>query len=771
MATTASLVFAWALDLPMGESLSLPPMEQKVVNLKVEGMSCASCVGRVEKALSQVEGVAEASVNLATEKAQVRLGDESHSTPEDLVRALEKAGYPARELESVEKPDSETGPPDAEKVYVFLALGLSAPMVLPMLVWPLGWHWMPPGWLQLLLTAPIQFWLGARFYRGGWSALKAGVGNMDLLVALGTSAAFFLSLYNLVLSSWDQVWGLPELLSQKLVFSSDLYFEAAAVIIALVLLGKWLESRAKHQTTAALRALKSLRPDRARVKQSSGKEVFKPVDQLSLGDLVIVKAGERVPVDGKVVTGQCEVDESLLTGESLPIFKQSGDMVRSGALNVNGWLEVETSALGSETLLAKMIRFVEEAQAAKAPIQRLVDRVSAVFVPAVVALALVTFVGWWWVGQDFAQALIYAVSVLVIACPCALGLATPTAIMVGTGAAARRGILIKDAQALEVAQAVGLVVFDKTGTLTKGQPQLTEWKSLAQESEQGILSLAAALQQGMEHPLARAVLEKTESQGLAVDSAEKIKALPGLGIEGRVKGRHLRLGSWRMLEDLGWSQPSEGATQNPGETLSWLVELEPQPQMLGVFAFSESPRPEAEEALQALRALGVQTAMLTGDRKAVAQKVATQLGIDQVGAEVLPQEKAQWIADFKAKGFDRAVAMVGDGINDAPALAAADVGIAMASGTDVAMHTAGVTLMRGDLNLVAETLEISRKTYTKIKQNLFWAFIFNSLGLPLAALGFLSPMFAAAAMALSSVSVVSNSVLLGIWAQRRWPVR
>ncbi len=752
-------------------------MEQEKVDLHIEGMSCASCVGRVERALSGVEGVSEVSVNLATERAHVVFKGGSPVQAEALVQAVKDAGYGAQLPKAKEETQS---PVDRERGRVILALALAAPMALPMLFWPLGWHWMPPGWLQLLLTFPIQFILGARFYKGGWAALRAGVGNMDLLVALGTSAAFFLSLYNLTLSSWDQLWGLPEAFSQRLVFSTDLYFEAAAVIVALVLLGKWFETRAKHQTTEALRALKALRPDQARVRRTSGEEVMKSVDHLGLGELVVIKAGERIPIDGVVTAGQCEVDESLLTGESVPVFKHRGDLVRSGALNINGWLEVEVGALGGETLLSRMIRFVEEAQAAKAPIQRLVDRVSAVFVPAVVVLAVVTFLGWWWVSQDFAQALIHAVSVLVIACPCALGLATPTAIMVGTGAAARRGILIKDAQALELAQGIGLVVFDKTGTLSEGHPQLSRWKSLPPSSDRAqsleLLSLAAALQQGMEHPLAKALLQRAEEEGLQLIPTEKIKALPGLGIEGRVGDRLLRLGSPRMLEELGWSEAALRLDveefEAGGETLSWLVELEPRGQVLGVFCFKESLRPEAHQALEALRSLGVETAMLTGDRQSVAQKVAQELGIDQYQAEVLPQEKAQWIADFKAKAkikdADLIVAMVGDGINDAPALAAADVGIAMASGTDVAMQTAGVTLMRSDLRLIPETLQMSRKTYSKIKQNLFWAFIFNSLGLPLAALGYLSPMIAAAAMALSSVSVVSNSLLLRRWAHKKY---
>jgi len=593
---------------------------------------------------------------------------------------------------------------------------------------PFGIDWMLPGWMQWLLATPVQFWLGARFYRAGWKALRARTGNMDLLVALGTSAAYGLSVYQLFALAGEP--------------TPHLYFEASAVVITLVLLGKWLEARAKRQTTEAIRALDALRPDTAQVRRGT-QEIDIPIGQVVVGDLAVVRPGERVPVDGVVREGASQVDESLLTGESLPVAKSIGDKVTGGAINAEGLLVAETTAIGAETTLARIIRLVEDAQAAKAPIQRLVDRVSAVFVPVVLAIALVTFIGWWTIAGDAAGALINAVAVLVIACPCALGLATPTAIMAGTGVAARHGILIKDAEALEVAHAVDTVAFDKTGTLTEGRPTVVQLVPY-QASRDELLRVAAAVQSGSQHPLAQAVLTAAQAEGISAPAASNAGALPGRGATADVDGRSFRLGSRRLMEELGadFGPLGEQASRldSDGRTVSWLMQIAPDKRLLGLIAFGDAPKPTAALAIERLHRARVQTVMLTGDNQGSAQAVAKALGIDDFVAEVLPADKAAALARFKTQG--RTVAMVGDGINDAPALAAADVGIAMATGTDVAMHAAGITLMRGDPALVADALDISRRTYRKIRQNLFWAFIYNLVGIPLAALGLLSPIVA-----------------------------
>jgi Cu+-exporting ATPase len=544
-----------------------------------------------------------------------------------------------------------------------------------------------------------------------------------------------------------------------------LYFEASATVITLVLLGKWLEGRAKRQTAAAIHALDALRPATARVRRD-GIEVEVAIDQVRVGDLVVVRPGERIAVDGEVSEGHSHVDESLITGESLPVAKAVGAKVTGGAINVEGVMTVRTLAVGTETMLARVIRMVESAQAAKAPIQRIVDRVSAVFVPVVLAIAALTFVGWLAAGSHWEPALINAVAVLVIACPCALGLATPTAIMAGTGVAARQGILIKDAQALEVAHAVTTVAFDKTGTLTEGRPSLAAVVPAPGEDRDDVLRRAGALQNVSEHPLARAVLDRARDEGLRLPAASLAKALPGRGVTATVEDAVLSLGSSRLLHELGVDPGAlaHEATrlENEGRTISWLTRTTGhRVDLLGLLAFGDTVKPAARQAVARLQELGIRTLMLTGDNQGSARAVARDLGIDEVRAEVLPGDKAAIVQALRADG--QVVAMVGDGINDAPALAAADVGIAMATGTDVAMETAGITLMRGDPRLVADAIDVSRRTYAKIKQNLWWAFGYNALGIPLAALGLLSPMIAGAAMAFSSVSVVGNALLLRRW--------
>ncbi|HTO17527.1 MAG TPA: heavy metal translocating P-type ATPase [Pseudomonas sp.] len=718
------------------------------LELAITGMTCASCAGRVERALRKVPGVRAATINLAGERAHVQLVGEVRDAV--LIAAVEKAGYQASltDRASAEGADAEQRL-RRERLAVILALLLAAPLVIPMFGDLFGQHWMLPAWAQFLLATPVQFILGARFYRAAWKAVRAGAGNMDLLVAMGTSAGYGLSLY--------QWWAAPA--GQM----PHLYFEASAVVIALVLLGKYLESRAKRQTSAAIRALEALRPERAR-RLSEGREEEVPLALLQLGDVVVVRPGERFPVDGEVVEGESQADEALISGESLPVAKQPGSTVTGGAINGDGRLLVRTQALGAESVLARIIRLVEDAQAAKAPIQRLVDRVSQVFVPAVLLIALLTLGGWLLAGAALETALINAVAVLVIACPCALGLATPAAIMTGTGVAARHGILIKDAEALERAHAVTVVAFDKTGTLTSGRPRIVHLHAVDGD-EAELLRQAGALQRGSEHPLARAVLDACAERQLEVPQIRASQALGGRGIAGELDGRRLALGNRRMLEEQGL-QPGALTAQASdweaeGRTLSWLIETAPHARVLGLFAFGDTLKDGAAAGVAALQRRGIHTHLISGDNRGSAHSVAKQLGIEQVHAEVLPADKAAEVTRLKNGGA--VVAMVGDGINDAPALAAADVGIAMGGGTDVAMHAAAITLMRGDPRLVPAALEISRRTYAKIRQNLFWAFIYNLIGLPLAALGFLSPVVAGAAMALSSVSVVSNALLLKRW--------
>jgi Cu+-exporting ATPase len=718
------------------------------LSFDIEGMTCASCVARVEKALKAVPGVRDASVNLATEKASVSAS--GALDPATLVAAVQKAGYEARAAGGERPPAQARAGALPSWWPVAASVLLSLPLVGPMVAHLFGVQWMLPGWLQLLLATPVQFWLGARFYKAGWKAVRAGSGNMDLLVAIGTSAAYGLSVY-LLLNHASYGHGM-----------THLYFESSAVVITLVLLGKWLEGRARRQTVEAIRALESLRATEALVRRD-GRDVVVPLDALGVGDLMVVRPGERVPADGKVVEGASHLDESLLTGESLPVTKRPGDRATGGAVNAEGLLLVEATAVGAATMLSQIIRLVEDAQAVKAPIQRLVDRVSAVFVPVVLLVSLVTLLGWGLATGDWQQALLNAVAVQVIACPCALGLATPTSIMVGTGAAARHGILIKDAEALETAHAVDVVVFDKTGTLTEGKPDVV---AVEGGDPRRVLELALAVQQYSGHPLAQAVARAARERQLAPLAATQAGALAGRGVHAQVGGVTVYLGNGRLMQELGapvgaWHEAAR-IHEDKGRTVSWLATRgEDGVRVEGLLAFGDRIKATAGLAVDRLAAMGVRSLMLTGDNKGSARAVAEALGIRDYVAEVLPADKAKVVADTMKGGHK--VAMVGDGINDAPALAAADVGIALASGTDVAMHTAGITLMRGDPALVADAIDISHRTYRKIRQNLGWAFVYNVVGIPLAAFGLLNPVVAGAAMALSSVSVVSNALLLRGW--------
>ena len=737
-------------------------------SLAIGGMTCAMCATRVEKALLKLPGVSDAVVNLATEVATVTYAPGSIQTPV-LVAAVEKAGYTASPYDPLAQSQDEG--PDRSWLPVLIAALLSVPLLMPMLLAPLGISLHVSALTQWLLATPVQFVLGARFYVAGFKAVRAGSGNMDLLVAIGTSAAYGLSLYQWLVIGDSH--------------GAHYYFEAAAVVITLVMFGKWLEAGAKRRTTEAIRALQALRPELASLLRG-GLEQRVPIAMVRVGDLVVVRPGERVPVDGIVTDGRSHVDESLITGESRPVAREPGTRVTGGSINAEGRLLVQVSAIGAETMLARIIRMVEQAQQEKAPIQRLVDRVSAVFVPTVMAIALLTLIGWALTTGDWTSATINAVSVLVIACPCALGLATPTAIMAGTGVAARHGVLIKDAQALELAHAIRIVAFDKTGTLTEGHPVLSDievapgldgvavpgFEAVGDAgagsgfNAQRLLALVATVQAASEHPLAQAALAAAREAGLQVTpgaALEDFRAIAGLGVQARVQGRDVWIGNEALMREQGVSVDALAvrATQLQAQGRSVSFVAQSGPQLLGLLAFGDTLKPGATRAIAALKRQGIRTVMLTGDNAGAAQAVAEALAIDEIRAQVMPQDKAQIVAQLRAKGD--VVAMVGDGVNDAPALAAADVGIAMSTGTDVAMQTAGITLMRGEPALVAAAIEISRRTYRKIRQNLFWAFFYNVIGIPLAAFGKLDPVVAGAAMAFSSVSVVANALLLKRW--------
>lgn len=715
----------------------------------VQGMTCAACATRVEKALRRTPGVLEASVNLVRERASIDIV-RGQVQSEDVVTALERAGYSAsfdpaeREAETLLDEQKAV----RERRIVILAAALTTPLVLGMLFQVLGYedlHVMPA--FEVLIATPIQFVIGARFYRGAFNALRGGSANMDVLVVLGTTAAYGFS------------WYLLQTLGEDA--DGQLYFEASAVIITLVLLGKYLEDRAKRGTTRAIRALMELRPPTARVEKPDGTIVETGIGQVASGDFVVVRPGERIPVDGEVVDGSSDVDESLVTGESVPVAKTAGDPVTGGAINGAGLLKIRATTVGEDSTLARIVRLVENAQAGKAGVQRLVDRISAVFVPAVILIAVITFIAWITVSGDAEQSLIAAVSVLVIACPCALGLATPTAIMTGTGAAARAGILIKDVDALEQAHHIDTVIFDKTGTLTEGRPRVAQTFA-TQSDDEHLLTIAASVQQGSEHPLARAITERAGEAGLTTLPLREFEAVPGFGARGVVDGNPICLGNAEFVaKHVAINETSRARArdwESEGTTVVFVAQAD---RLLGLIGIDDPVRDTAPAAIEALRDIGVRATVLSGDSQAVVRRVADSVGIADAEGGVRPDEKARVVEEMTTGG--RIVGMVGDGINDAPALASANVGFALGAGTDIAMETAGVTLMRSDPRMVAGAIAASRATFRKIKQNLFWAFAYNVVCIPLAALGYLSPTIAAAAMALSSVSVVGNSLLLRRW--------
>ncbi len=742
------------LDLANDHTNTVAPVAPNVASdaetvLAIDGMTCASCVSRVEKALIRAPGVTNASVNLATNRAEMTMSPGVGSVAA-LLAAVDAAGYAARVVVDADDEDRRR---DAYQItrarrdaqIVAVAVLLTIPFILQMVAGPVGITFHVPAWLQWLLASVVQFGAGARFYGPAWRALKAGTGNMELLVVMGTLAAYGLSLWQ-----WAEYTGSGPI---------HLYFEASAAVITLVLIGRVLEARAKRGATEAMRALGALRPETAHVLRD-GREYEVPTKALAINDVTLVRPGERFPADGDVVDGVSQADESLLTGESRPIEKGPGNTVTGGAVNGDGLLQVRVTAVGAETALARIARAVEHAQAAKAPVQKLVDRVTAVFVPIVVGIAIVTAAGWLIANASVEVALVNAVTVLVIACPCALGLATPTAIMVGTGVAARHGILIRDAETLEAARGLNLVVFDKTGTLTHGTPEVRGiYPNEGIETDE-LVRLAAAVQQGSEHPLAKAILRAAAARSLELPTLTGFKNFSGRGVRATVNGRLLIVGSRRlMLEN---EIAIEAEIKRDGSALSevWIADLGNH-QVLGKFGIGDTVRPEASAAVSALADAGISAMLLSGDNWASAEAAAREVGITRVEAEVLPEGKAEAIARLRADGFR--VAMVGDGVNDAPALGAADVGIAMGGGTDVAMQTAGITLMSNDPRRVADAIALADATRRKIKENRFWAFVYNVVALPLAALGLLSPVIAGAAMALSSVSVVSNALRLKRW--------
>lgn len=721
--------------------------DQEVV-LELEGMTCAACAARIEKVLNRIAGVS-ATVNFATEKARIRVAPGA-TTLETLIAAVGKAGYGAHESIGTSREEEKQRRAAAyrKELRVFwIAAVLTLPLVAQMSVMFLGYHEdILPRWLQWLLATPVQFWAGKRFYVGAWHALRGGGANMDMLVALGTSMAY-------LLSAVVTLFGLDQ----------HVYFEAGAAVITLVLMGKLLEARAKAGTSAAIEELVKLQPKTARIERD-GEIVEVDAASLKVDDIFIVRAGESIPVDGEVIEGDSSVVEAMLTGESLPVGKQTGAKVFAATQNQQGMLKCRATGVGSHTVLAGIIRLVEQAQGSKAPIQRLADVISGVFVPVVASISLVTFAAWWLLGGEFTPALINAVAVLVIACPCALGLATPTAIMVGTGNGAKAGILIRNAEALERAGKIRTLVVDKTGTLTLGRPTVTDIVPAGSMEAQPLLQLAATLEQGSEHPLAKAVLSHAASAGITPAAVTRFTALSGKGVSGEIDGLPYFLGSPALAGERGLNvdQTVVKHLQQQGKTV---IALADEKTVLGYLAIADALRDSSADAVKRLKKMGVEVIMLTGDNAATAAAIAAQAGIDRFLAEVLPQDKAAEIDKLKAQGL--VVGMAGDGINDAPALVAADVGFAVGSGTDVAIEAADVTLMRNDLSSVADAIDLSRVTLHKIRQNLFFAFIYNVLGIPLAALGMLNPVIAGAAMAMSSVSVVSNSLLLKRWREGR----
>ncbi len=744
------------------------PVEQQHVTLGIQGMTCASCVRRVENALQDIPGVIQANVNLATEQAQVTFAG-SEDTIETLKQAIRDSGYQVtdlgRERQSVEDRERETRSQEMKRLIRDVVTGATVTTVvligsIPHMI-PMWSEWVPEAlsnvYVLLILATYVQFIAGWRFYQGSYATLRHGTADMNVLVAMGTTSAW---LYSAGMTLF------PDFLT-GLGFPYQLYYDVATVITTLILVGRLLEARAKGRASEAIRRLMGMQARSARVKRQD-QEMEIPVEEVQVGDLVLVRPGERIPVDGEVIRGSSSIDESMLTGESLPVFKQAGDEVIGGTINKVGSLEFRATKVGRETALARIIQLVEQAQGSKAPIQRLVDVIAAYFVPAVVSVAVLSFIVWSIFGPEpqLTFALTTFIAVLIIACPCALGLATPTAIMVGTGKGAENGILIKSAETLQLTHRLQAVVLDKTGTLTRGEPEVTDVLTDEGLDASELLRLVASIEKGSEHPLGEAIVRKAREQGLKLSDPESFQAVPGHGVLASIEGKEILAGNLRLMQEYGidvsvWQDRAKELA-NEGKTPMYVA----QNGLLSALVAVTDPLKETSlEAVQAMQRMGLEVIMVTGDNRSTAEAIGKQLGIDRIFPEVLPQDKANYVAHLQAEG--RKVAMVGDGINDAPALAQADVGIAIGTGTDIAMETSDITLMRGDLRTVPTAISLSRATTRTIWQNLFWAFFYNVVLIPVAAGALypvygllLNPMLAGAAMAVSSVSVVTNSLRL-----------
>ena len=721
------------------------------VQLKITGMSCAACSAKIERKLNKLEGVAQAAVNLSTERATVTY-DPAVIKVSEIIRSIEKLGYQAVRVDEMPVDrEKELREKEIQQLRRELIIGavLSSPLILAMVLALIGidvpflHHWL----FQLILATPVQFIIGFRFYRNAFFALRAMSPNMDVLIAMGTSAAYFYSVYN---SFFQEM--MPGMKMK------DLYFEASAVIITLILLGKYLEAVAKGKTSEAIKKLMGLQPKTARVIRN-GQETDVAIEEVEVGEVIVVRPGEKIPVDGVVIEGSSAVDESMLTGESLPVEKHVGDPVIGATINKYGTFNYQATKVGKDTVLSQIIKMVEEAQGSKAPIQKIADRVSGVFVPVVLGIAVLTFIVWAFGGYDLSKGIISAVAVLVIACPCSLGLATPTAIMVGTGKGAEKGILIKGGEHLETAYRINAVVLDKTGTITKGQPEVTDVVSVGDCSSGQILQLAAGAEKKSEHPLGMAIYEYAKEKLGVIPDPEEFQAIPGHGVSVVIDGKKVLVGTRKLMMEEGIAtdgvESVAAAMEEQGKTAMFLAY---DGRLAGVIAVADVVKENSKAAIEELQHMGIDVYMMTGDNRRTAEAIARQVGIRHVLAEVLPEHKAEEVEKLRKEG--KVVAMVGDGINDAPALAMADVGMAIGTGTDIAMEAADITLMRGDLRAIPTAIRLSRRTMSKIKQNLFWAFIYNIIGIPFAAVGRLNPIIAGAAMALSSVSVVINSLSL-----------
>jgi Cu+-exporting ATPase len=734
------------------------------LTLPVEGMTCASCVARVEKTLKKIDGVQVANVNLATEAVELSF-DPARTSLDVLAKAVDGAGYklvlPAIPSESSIGFEQKQLSEGSQKSYrqlkreFFFSLTLAIPILLVNMLSMTAWFMshIPLSMdevnkLLLILTTPVMIVSGKRFFRPAWKLAQHFAADMNTLVAVGTGAAFLYSAAIVLFPRW-----FPSGTNLH-----DVYFDSAAVIITLILMGRMLEARAKHKASDSIKLLLGLQPKTARIIKDN-KEIEIPIADVAVGDVVIVRPGERIPVDGVILKGNSSVDESMVSGESIPVEKTIGDKVIGGTINKNGSFEFRAAAVGADTVVAHIAKLVEEAQGSKAPIQHLVDKIASVFVPVVMMIALAAFGIWYVLGVGFAAALMNAIAVLVIACPCALGLATPTAIMVGTGRGASLGVLIKNAESLERAHKINTIVFDKTGTITSGTPSVTDIQGFNGADEQTVLRLAASLEKKSEHPLGTAIVREAKNRSLVLEEADSFHSHTGFGVEGTVKGRRAVVGSEKMMRDASIdTAPASSAILHFSGQGKTPILVAADGKLVGMIAVADTLRPASNKTAAELKEMGFELVLLTGDNSRTAHAIAAQAGIEHVFAEVLPQEKAAKIQELQSMG--KIVAMVGDGMNDAPSLAQADVGIAVGTGTDIAMETADITLMKSDLRGVLRAIRLSRKTMRTIKQNLFWAFVYNSIGIPLAAMGMLNPMFAAGAMALSSVSVVTNSLRL-----------